>query len=1241
MYLKRLDVQGFKSFANKTALEFGTGVTCVVGPNGCGKTNVADSLRWVLGEHASRTLRARKTEDVIFAGSDKRAQMGVAEVSITLDNAGQWLPIDYSEVVVTRRAYRNGENEYFVNHARVRLRDVVDLFMRAQVGQNSYAFMGQGMVEQVLSLRPEDRRALIEEAADVRLHRTKLEDAQAKLKATRDNLDRVHMLVREIEPRITQLERQASRAVKYQELTRELGSTLHVWYAHQWQEVNAQLLAAEADFDQRTEEFARVREQVQADERALVQLRTAIDERRREIALREEELRKLQEYTRDLERRAALDAERSALLGDRISELQAEIATLRQDATEQAAVESPRADTSSKEQQLAQARTELEQTRTELAGVEQELLAVQRSVIAHEQAVATQRRAADALAKRIGELDERIARTSRDAEAQADDRTKIIGNLAAWARDFRRKLLDAIELVPRIDAAVAERAEIADALEIARRDEAALDEEVRGLRTQIDALRARLEIMESLDEPAQAPDAGVRMILEAGGILKRESVPEDVELRGVMGLVGQVVKVPSGLEKAIEAALADSLFAIVLQRESDMRAVLDLLLSGESGRATLFALDALHEVRPLNLTKERGIIGVASQLVKCDGRYRRLVDTLLGRTVIVEDLQLAHRVVRRGMAGAVATLDGVLLRPVGSVAAGSMSSVQASFAREREIDDLPAQLSELEPRLEEREQALRDATARLSDSVRRRDALDATIEELRSQKTEADAALASARAGLASFAMRLRSLHVTSGSARREIDELTRERRESASRRDAAESAAAEAARLEQEERQSVLALEARRSALTDVVTERAATVAHLDGELRTERHVGEGERMARERIDRQIATKDEQHARLLEEAQAVASRHSATRRELDEKTAQTAGMQAELEPALQELAQLESRDRSLSGELADANASLRVSERAVFDAENDVRIRRDELDALRSSLEAEGFVATADGEIERAPAPEPDPEATYDDGESAALADRADADDAQDGLPGWMRDDGDELPPIRGGSTINPTEVRDRIAELRAQIRALGPVNEQAATDYSESRERYDFLTGQLADLKQAEEQLHDAIKELEGEIRERFRSTFRIVNREFERYFSAFFRGGTARLELGETDEDGLPGIEIVAQPPGKKLGSLALLSGGERSLTAVALLFALLQANPSPICVLDEVDAALDEANVGRFVEELTELSKRTQFIIITHNRRTIEIADTIYGVSMGADSVSKVLSLRLADVQTESD
>ena len=1229
MYLKRLDVQGFKSFANKTTLQFGTGVTCVVGPNGTGKTNVADSLRWVLGEHASRTLRARRTEDVIFAGSDKRAPMGVAEVSITLDNSGQWLPIDYDEVVVTRRAYRSGENEYLINNVKVRLRDVVDLFLRAQVGQNSYAFMGQGMVEQVLSLRPEDRRGLIEEAADVRLHRNKLEDAHNKLKATRENIDRVRLLVREIEPRINQLERQAGRAVKYQELAGELAATLHVWYSHQWHEVNQALLAAMATHDQRNEEFERVTADLRACEDGLVQLRAAIGERRGEIAIRDDRLSNLEEYARALDRRAALDSERAKMVSDRIDELTAELASLRADEAAQDAA-APVKDTSELDVALQAAREQLAGHRARLAGIEQELTALQRTVLAEEQSAARALAAVEDLGRRMIEAADNAAKLRREGDASADERRAIISELAAWARDYAHVAKEAALIGPRLEWALNDRERETIALEGYRRDEAAIEAELRGLRSELDGVQVRLQVAERMDVAPQAPDAGVRAILEAGGVVKRETVPADVELNGVVGLVGQVLRVPPGLERAIEAALADNLFAVVMERESDMRRAVSLLLGGDAGRATIYALDSFQETRPLNLIKERGIVGVASALVRCDSRYRRLIDTLLGRTVVVEDLALAQRVVRRGLANAVATVDGVLLRPIGSVAAGSLSAVEASFVQTRELADLPAELERLRPLIAEHETRLHEAVRQQRESRQHAHELVATVDSLRDEKARLDAAWASSAALLAAFRTRLHA-HTADRRRREErIDGLHAERRRAESDREARAAEARASAAKEQTARASIAELESERAALAETVAEEAAAVAHLDGQLRSERQVTDAERQARERLARQIAARDEQRDRSLAEAQAIATRLAATRRELDEKTADIASLRDEIAPAREELAQFESRERELATQQAESNEKLRHAERGLYDAQNDVRVRTDELQALRQNLEAEGFVATADGEIERAPEPEPEPE---DEPAEAYAGDGT--------LPRWLRtkDEENDLPPIRGGSTINPVEVRDRIAGLRAQIRALGPVNEEAATEYVESRERFDFLSGQLADLARAEEQLNEAIGELETVIRERFRATFKTVNREFERYFSAFFRGGTARLELGETDEYGLPGIEIVAQPPGKKLGSLALLSGGERSLTAVALLFALLQANPSPICVLDEVDAALDEANVGRFVEELRALSQKTQFIIITHNRRTIETADTIYGVSMGADNVSRVLSLHLAEVSKD--
>ncbi len=1233
MYLKRLDVHGFKSFANKTQLQFTPGVTCIIGPNGCGKTNIADSIRWVLGEHASRTLRARKTEDVIFAGSDKRTAMGMAEVAITLDNSKHWLPIEFDEVVVSRRAYRNGENEYLINGSKVRLRDVVELFMRAQVGQNSYAFMGQGMVEQVLSLRPEDRRALIEEAADVRLYRQKLDDAQKKLKETRDNVDRVRMLVGEIGPRINQLERQAGRAVKYREYAQELAAALHVYYEHQWHDVNDLLLAAITTHDQRAEQFANVQADARTLDDGLAQLRGIIDERRREITDRERQLRSLEDYARDLERRVALDSERGNMLAARVTELGDEIASLKADLAAQE-VEAPIADTSEMEARLAAARDELSAVRARLDQAEHEIAELQRAAMTHEQESVRALGEAENLNHRVSEAVDAIARLRRERDTLVEERRKLLNEETTRAGELDRLRADAAAATGEIDAAVAERQREIGTMALYREQQQAAEQEIRDLRTQVEKAAARLEIMEELGIKPQAPDAGVKAILEAGGQLPRELTTPDIELRGVIGLVGQIMRVPPGLEKAVEAALAENLYAIVFDREENLQAAVDMLIEHDFGRATMYALDSFQESRPLHLIKERGIVGVASSMVRCENKYRKLVDTLLGRTVVVENIALARRFVRRGLATAVATMDGVLVRPVGSVAAGATSTLRAAFAYQRDLGDLPEELARLRPLAEQKEAAMAEVIQRQSDGQGRIEELAVSIDALRDRKAQADARVAAAVAEQTAIRKQLDALAADITARESQIADQTAARERDEALAATKTLTAHDATEREQQERARLATLEQDRAPLLSQVAELAAQVAHLDGELRTQHNASQGERLALERMHRLISQKDEQLVKAQQESQTVASRLAAAQRELAEKSAEVETLRNDFDPARQEMSQLESRERSMSAQLAESNEKLRSAERLLIDAENESRIRTDELETLRQTLEQEGFVATAEGEVQRLPDPEPAVGAN-----DAPAREEAYVSNPSNEPPSWLlTDDGEgDLPPVRGGAAVDVTELRDHIADLRAQIRGLGPINEEAASEYGESRERFDYLNAQLTDLSAAEEELQGAISELDREIRDKFRDTFKVVNAEFERYFSAFFRGGTARLELGDADEDGLPGIEIYAQPPGKKLGSLALLSGGERSLTAVALLFALLQANPSPICVLDEVDAALDEANVGRFVEELRALAEKTQFIIITHNRRTIENADTIYGVSMAADNVSRILGLRLDQVK----
>ncbi len=1223
MYLKRLELQGFKSFANKTSFEFGPGVTAIVGPNGVGKSNVSEAIRWVLGEPARRNLRVSRTEDIIFTGSAKRGPAGLAEVSMTFDNTDGWLPVDFSEVVVTRRAFRSGENEYYINRSRVRYRDVQDLFLRAQVGQNSYAFMGQGLVEQVLSLRSDERRTLIEEAADVRLYRAKLDEARDRLAATRDNLERVQLLVAEIRPRLTQLEKQASRAALHARLSAELAQLLHVWYAHLWQEATQAVEDARRARDERRREFDEARLRVERFEEGLQALRQAIERLRADIQRRERAFHSVEQELRELERRIALDEERRRLLLSRRHELSSDLEQITAELASTATPEDARRE-AELAAALAAAIERLEEERKALAALEEERSALRRREAELERQVARERTAASEARARLDALAAESDRIDRALDERRAERQTLLARLADWAREYQRLRNEALPLSDAIRSGVLDRETLERRAQEARSQVEALEGEVRRLRSWVESLEVRLDVLGRIEVKPPAPDMGIRMLLAAGGLYRQEGFPEERIIENMVGLVGQLVKVRAGFERAIEAALADYLYAVVVERNADALAAIELLLSGDNGRATVIAMDSFKAAPAMHIPRERGILGVAAQFVRCDAPYRALVDTLLGRTVVVESLAAAHSVLRRGLGVSAVTLDGVLIRPNGALSAGSSRVVTETLQRQRELDDIPRELARLRPQLLEREAALREAQRALQE-------LEATLvnrvrhlETLHRQQVDAEASLAECRSRLPEYRGRLRL-------AQSEIARLLAERAEVAERqaslereRQERELAADAAAAALEETRARLAEVERDREPLDRLVAEAAGEVARIDAELRSLRQMHATLASARRRLEAQRDQKEQQLARIAQELEAIERRLAADQRARSDRAADWEGLRQELDPARQELAQLDSRERSLGQELAQAQAAVLTAERALLDAENDVRVRLEELETVRASLEAEGFVATDDGDVRR-----------------AAPAVRQEERDGDDGVPAWMRDQAPEtqpqgLPPIRGGAQVDAAQIRERIADLRAQIRALGPVNEQAEADYAESKERYDFLTSQVADLTEAESQLRQAIKELETVIRERFRSTFKQVNREFERFFATFFGGGHARLTLAAASGDDLPGVEIEAQPPGKKITSLALMSGGERSLTAVALLFALLTAHPSPICVLDEVDAALDESNVGRFATELRRLAEKTQFIIITHNRRTIEIADTIYGVSMADDSVSRVLSLRLADV-----
>ncbi|MCC7363448.1 MAG: chromosome segregation protein SMC [Dehalococcoidia bacterium] len=1212
MYLKKLSIQGFKSFANRTVFEFGPGITAVVGPNGSGKSNVSDAIRWVLGEQSVRLLRAKKQDDVIFSGTKEKSAVGLAEVILTLDNTDRWLPLDFAEVEVGRRVYRNGDSEYLLNGSRVRLRDVIDLLMKGDVGQNSYTIMGQGLVDEVLTMTPDERRYFLDEAADVKRFRLRIKEAQDRLSATQENIGRVRLIVDEIEPRLAQLSRQADRAAEHQRLSGHLAELLRLYYGHRWSDAQNQLVRARANLDQRTAEVGTASERVTALRDQLRALGEEIRKRRDAITRRDAQFTDIEQRMSLAEQAIALDRERHAMVTVRREEVGLEIEALEAEKLHlsSADVDEGRRglqvaeDADQARQMVTQCREALELAERDYAAVRSRFQELRDGAAGDDRRVQQTTREADAAAQRITHLD-------RELEQVVARRKHVLVELIGYGRRFA-------ELEAQVAQVEAQHEGAIKAAEDARSRLVRVQDEVRAYEAdgmqdlrELDHLEGRLEALKRVQAEHDGVTAGTRNVLIMGQALidgiEPGSLGEPPEVHGVLGLLARHLRVPAGLETAVNAALEYRLHTVVVDNEATALQAIDLLNRRKQGRAQFIALDGVRHNYPLNLQKEKGVVGVAAKLVKCEQRLRPLVDTLLGRVIIVEDVATAQRMLRRSL-GSVVTLDGTCIDPSGVIAGGTSGAEEGVFVRQRELDELPARIEELRGRVNVSQHQLqngRDAIDRLAAQARE---ADTAYENLRRQAERARGDLRKERDRLHKLRRDMAAVYGRRADIERE--KATRE----AVIAQASEAAGELVAR--RVERQAALeALEgelatatAKRETALKAVSDASARQAAVEGERNALRAMHDQHEKAIERLTSQVAAKKLQARNLELEASVIDERLGKHARELDAIRLEQARYADDAAPDRDELHRLESHERMVQDEYNDAQGILLEIDRQRLDLEAEVARSSDIIANLRHEMEREGLAPDRAGRIVSLD------EAT-----------------TMDPLFGEQR-----APSIQGGAAIDVEETRREIEDIRRQIRRLGPINAEAPEDYRENKERYEFLTTQLADLADAEAQLRDAITTLNEEIRTRFAATYEVVNKAFGEYFTAFFGGGSAQIILTDPDRLAETGIEIEAQPPGKRVRSLSLLSGGERSLTAVALLFALLSANPAPFCVLDEVDAALDEANVGRFTQSLRSLAEKTQFLVVTHNRRTIEVGGAIYGVSMGRDGVSKVLSLRLSDI-----
>lgn len=1183
--LKSLELQGYKTFASRTVFEFAAGITAIVGPNGSGKSNIADSLRWVLGEQSYALLRGKKTEDMIFSGSESRARAGMAQATILFDNTDQWLPLDFSEVAMGRVAHRDGRNEYLINGQQVRLREMNELLAQAGLSERTYTILGQGLVDASLALKADERRRLFEEAAGVGLYRARREDALKRLDNTERNLERVLDIMSELEPRIRSLERQAKRAIEFSRAQADLKLILREWYGFHWHRAQRDLTDARESVraqETRMNEARTIYEKAQAEYIAfrerLSGLRSHLNDWHRKAA----ELHTQREtLSRELavleERRRALTTQQANILSDqetisnelhlareRYQEVEKDIALVQAEAEEA-------------KTQLTNAQNALQMRQSERSSIEEQIDSLRLQIELFTQTRAENNARLDELKSRIESQNHKIEQTKTaitNAESQAE-KAKAEFKAAKKAREEAQQALQEIEA-----KALAKRNEV-EQIENQRRS--ALENRTKQ-ESDHSRLKAQLEVLEQSEQSLAGYAEGARYLLQS-----------NVASRGALS---GVLDVPAELETAIAAALGDTLDAVLLN-EDEIENALNLLESDESSRAALLPIDKTSVV--FKASDISDAIGIASELINAPDELKNAVRLTLGQTLIVRDRATAKRLVKDIPAHArIVTLRGEVFRGDGLIIAGKTAS-SSTLGRGRQKREYESSLNILMEKLSESNNLVESLSNQLSEAQRELNQMEIDARESRIRLGELQER--EQQAGLEVEAM-IRQLEWQKS----QLNQLMNEMQEFVSHQEKLQVALAEV------ENDSVKAQSDLKIVATKINELEAGELQEQVSYWSTRAAVAEQNLISTqnklnersEEINRLDARRVELSTRLQELDSALASLDTEKNQLREQETdlnVQLESMRVQIEPAEKDLAMAEEEEKRLQDTEANAQRAFANAERLYGQVQLEQTRKNEALDNLRQKITDDfGLVMFDYAEDVSGPVPLP--------------------------IEGMV----EQLPVV---TEIAP-EVEEQLAHHRAQIRRMGPINPDAKNEYDQEKERYEFMKTQVEDLRKAEADLKQVVAELDELTKQEFVKTFDAVDKQFRETFVRLFGGGSARLALTDPENLVETGIEIEARLPGRREQGLALLSGGERSLTAIALVFALLKVSPTPVCVMDEVDAMLDEANVGRFRDLLVDLSKDTQFIIITHNRNTVQAADIIYGVTMGRDSASQIISLRLDQV-----
>ena len=1180
MYLKRLELQGFKSFADKTVLEFMPGITSVIGPNGSGKSNISDAIRWVLGEQSMKSLRGSKSLDIIFAGTQNRKSLGFAEASLVFDNTDGTLPIEYTEVTVTRKIYRSGETGYYINKVPCRLKDVLELFMDTGIGKDGYSIIGQGKIDEILSNKSEDRRHIFEEAAGIVKYRVRKAESEKKLEHTKLNLLRINDILAEIETNLEPLKEQSEKAKKYLNLREELKNIeigLFLYNIEKYKKELEDIVKDEEiyknqcnDEEGRLERIKALKEELKSE---IDNITESIEEMSNLGFESKKEIEMLNSDINVSNTRIENNKQNKERFEKEIEELSARIKELEEEKKQK---EEKKKNLKQNKEKFAK---ELEEKENELAEITKKLSSKELEIEAHKKTVEDNTDKKYALQASISEQDINYQNYQK---RQTQIKNEITGNVSELDSTRMKKE----EIAKEFYEIESKRNKILTDLEDVNKEKEEADRKIKDFDSKINMLSGEKRIKESklkfLIETEKEKEGYIKSVKT---LLKDCETTKELG-KGMHGVLANIIEVPEEYQTAIEMCLGSSLQNIVTENEEDAKRLIEHLRKNNLGRASFLPITSVRGKKLEKIKgKNNGIIGIASDLIQYSKKYENIILNLLGRTVIVQDMDTAIRVAKdNGYSFRIITVDGDVINPSGAITGGSVAKKTVNIlGRGREIEKLQKEIKKLEEQIQKLEQEKENYETSIQNVLETASSFERELQEIEITYATGKEKINAIEDNIGRIETRLNKLKEES----KKLDE----QKEGSTKNKTAFQEQIEAINEENEKLKKIITEFAELNKdnqkyvddLNFDITNLKISVSSFD---ESESSIEE----LQERIDSEINSTNKSIENKKVQIEQITQDNFNLEKSIEEIKDKIEKIKEEVKNSGSKIEELKEKRMQKNEKLAEQEEEINSK----FKVIEDLKAQIVKIDVKKTKLEEDinSIINKMWEEYELTP----------------------------NNVVDYRKPDNVQL-------------TQKKVKDLRNEIRELGSVNVDSIEEYKNLKDRYDFMCEQRVDLESTMAKLRKIISDMTSIMKEQFKEKFELINKNFAEVFKELFGGGNASLTLEDKDNILECGIEITVQPPGKKLQNMMLLSGGEKAFTAIALLFAILKINPAPFCVLDEIEAALDDVNVYRYAEYLKKFSKNTQFLVITHRKGTMEAADTVYGITMEENGISKLLSMKL--------